>query len=105
MDFDEIFAATKVRPPWSCEVRVVLVILVRSVQPHSPQCSALVPACAGIQRLLAGPVVRAKSRSARVCVCVCVRERERNSVCWRGNDTPSFNSANIFQSPNVSQAF
>ena len=78
MDFDEIFEATKVRPPWSCEVRVVLVILVRSVQPHSPQCSALVPACAGIQRLLAGPLVR---RKVGACVCVCVCEREREKQC------------------------
>ena len=82
MDFDEIFEATKVRPPWSCEVRVVLVILVRSVQPHSPQCSALVPACAGIQRLLAGPLVRRKvGACVCVCVCVCVCEREREKQC------------------------
>ena len=74
MDFDEIFEATKVRAPWSCEARVVLVILIRSVQPHSPQCSALVPACADVQRLLVGPAVRVKSRS--VCVCVCEREKQ-----------------------------
>ena len=79
MDFDEIFEATKVRPPWSCEVRVVLVILVCSMQPHSPQCSALVPACADVQGLLAGPAVRAKSRS----VCVCVREREKQCMLER----------------------
>lgn len=68
MDFDEIFEATKVRAPWFCEARVVLVILICSVQPHSPQCSALAPTCADVQRLLVGPAVRAKSRS--VCVCV-----------------------------------
>ena len=82
MDFDEIFEATKVRAPWSCEARVVLVILIRSVQPHSPQCSALVPACADVQRLLVGPAVRVKSRS----VCVCVRERE--TVCVGEEMTP-----------------
>ena len=105
VDFDEIFEATKVRPPRSCEVRVALVILTRSVQPHSPHCSALGPAFSDVQRLLGGPAGRVKSRSMCIRVCVCERERERNSVCWRGTDTPSFHSANVFQCPDVSQAF
>ena len=69
--------AVRVRPFGSQDHRNTL-----GVQPHSPQCSALVPACAGIQRLLAGPLVRRKvGACVCVCVCVCVCEREREKQC------------------------
>ena len=103
MDFDEIFEATKVRPPRSCEVRVALVILTllcsRTLLTAPLWCQPLL-----MFRDSVGPAGRATSRSMciRVCVCVCVcvceRERERETVYVGEELTPLHFIQQIFVS-------